>query len=141
MRILGLDHGRKRIGLAISDELGVAAHALRTLTVSDPEEAIEDIRQVVREKEVERIIVGLPLNMDGSEGPQAHEARHFARLLGERLALAVELQDERLSTVRAERALLEGDLTRAKREQRRDKMAAQFVLQVYLDRRRRESQR
>ncbi len=135
MRILGVDHGERRIGLAISDILGVVAQPLETLRVNTTSEAVQLIRKAVRENAVERIVVGLPLNMDGSEGPQAKAARHLASLLKDDLSLPVEMQDERWSTVRAEKAMLDADMTRAKREKRRDRMAAQFILQAYLDRR------
>lgn len=135
MRILGVDHGERRIGLAISDMLGIVAQPLGVLNVTSPAEAVELIRKVTQENAVERIVVGLPLNMDGSEGAQAKAARQFASLLKDELSAPVDMQDERLSTVRAERAMLDADMTRAKRERRRDKMAAQFILQAYLDRR------
>jgi putative Holliday junction resolvase len=123
------------MGLAVSDMLKVLAQPLSTLTVSAPADAVRLIRQIVQERAVERIVVGLPLNMDGSEGPQAKAARQFAALLRDDLSVPVDLLDERLSTVRAERAMLSADMSRAKRDQRRDKMAAQFILQAYLDRR------
>jgi len=135
MRILGVDHGGRRIGLAITDPLGIAAHPLDVLSVKTDAEAVEAIRRVVREREVERIVVGLPLNMDGSEGAQARAARRFAGMLREALGTPVEMQDERLTTAAAERALLEADLSRARRTRRRDAVAAQVLLQTYLLRR------
>ena len=135
MRILGVDYGERRIGLALSDMLGLTAQPLRTLRVQTPAEGVEQIRTAVQENAVERIVVGLPLNMDGSEGPQAVATREFAALLKNELSVPVDMQDERLSTVRAERTMIGADMTRAKREKQRDKMAAQFILQAYLDRR------
>lgn len=141
MRILGVDHGERRIGLAISDILGIVAQPLGILNVTSLTEAVELIRKATQENAVERIVVGLPLNMDGSEGAQAKAARQFASLLQDELSVPVDMQDERLSTARAERAMLGADMTRAKRERRRDKMAAQFILQAYLDRRKAASER
>jgi putative Holliday junction resolvase len=133
MRVLGIDHGERRVGLALSDALGIAAHPLRQLTVESDEEAIAEIRDIVEEHEVDRFVVGLPLNMNGSEGPQTAAARAFAERLEAELGLPVEMQDERWSTRRAERTMVDADLTRAKRKKRRDVMAAQFVLQAWLD--------
>lgn len=136
MRILGVDHGERRIGLAVTDMLGLTAQPLKTLSVRDPEEAIAHLRQIVRDLAVERIVVGLPLNMDGTEGPQAAAARAFAARLREELPVPVEMQDERLTSAFAERAMLEADLSRARRRKRLDALAAQRLLQTYLERRR-----
>ncbi len=133
-RILALDYGERRIGMAISDATGTIARPLEMLLVSSPAEIVGPLRKIIAEESVERIVIGLPLNMDGSEGTSAHAARALGALLGRELGLPVELQDERLTTVRAERAMLEADMSRAKRAKRRDTMAAQFILQTYLER-------
>jgi len=106
MVILGIDYGRRRIGLAVSDPLEIAAHGLPTLEVRDVEGALEAIARLVSERGVERVVVGLPLNMDGSSGPQAHRVRGFVKLLKRRLpGVPVETVDERLSSAEAHRAL------------------------------------
>jgi putative Holliday junction resolvase len=100
------------------------------------ERLIDELARVVAEREVTHVVLGLPLKMDGTEGPAAAEVRKFAEVLRERLKLPVELWDERLTTAQAERAMLDADLSRAKRKLRRDKVAAQILLQSYLDSRR-----
>jgi putative holliday junction resolvase len=136
MRIMGLDYGERRIGVAVSDATGTIARPLEILTVGTPQEAVPLLRKIIAEEEVGGIVVGLPLHMDGSEGAASHAVRQFAAMLERDLVLPVELQDERLTTIRAERAMLEADMSRAKRAKRRDTMAAQFILQTYLERRR-----
>ena len=121
-----------RLGLAISDALGITAQPVK-LVDARKEDPLDAIAEVVAEREVARIVVGLPRNMDASLGPQAKEAQAFAAALEERFNLPVVLWDERLSTIRAEREMLNADLTRARRKKRRDIMAAQFILQNYLD--------
>ena len=130
-RILGVDFGRVRIGIAISDELGMLAHPLKT--VSSSKEAMEEIAAVVREKDVERVVVGLPRHMDGRMGESAEEALAFAGKLRELLPCEVVTWDERLTTVAANRALREsGQRTRESRKIV-DQVAAQMILQGYLD--------
>ena len=133
MRILGIDYGEKRIGRAVSDPLGMMAHQLEIITVKSDEDAIAQLRKIAEEREADRLVVGLPINMNGTEGPQALAAREFAEKLKNALGLPVEMQDERLTTGRAERAMLDADMTRKRRGLRRDRMAAQFLLQTYLD--------
>jgi putative Holliday junction resolvase len=130
-RILGVDFGRVRIGIAISDELGLLAHPLKT--VSSSKEAMKEIATVVREKDVERVVVGLPRHMDGRMGESAEEALALARKLRELLPCEVVTWDERLTTVAANRALREsGQRTRESRKIV-DQVAAQMILQGYLD--------
>ena len=107
-RILGLDHGTKRIGLAVSDALGLAAHGLPTLSRAGMEVDLAAIAALVAEREIDEVVVGLPRNMDGSEGLQAKQARAFAARLREALGLPVSFEDERLTSERAQRALAEG---------------------------------
>ena len=132
-RILGIDYGLVRVGLAVSDPLRLTAQPVGTVKASSTDNLISEIETVVTDKRVQKIVVGLPLNMNGSEGPAAEGAREFASMLIDRLNIEVVLWDERLSTVRAERVMLEADLSRKKRAKRRDTIAAQFILQNYLD--------
>ncbi|MBN1558235.1 MAG: Holliday junction resolvase RuvX [Lentisphaerae bacterium] len=132
-RVLAVDYGRRRLGLAVSDPTGSLAFPLRTVESCGPRRAAAAVREVVSETGAARVLVGLPLNMDGSEGPMAREARAFADLLRAALPVPVETWDERLSTAQAERVLLEGDLSRRRRKRARDKIAAQLFLQSWLD--------
>ena len=131
--LLGIDYGGKRIGLAASDSLGIAAHGLPTLKCTTPEHDLETIREIVEQRAVAALVVGLPRNMDGSLGPQAVEAEAFGRKLADDLGLPVHFVDERLTTQRAERTLAGAGMSRRKRKGRVDRMAAQFILQQYLD--------
>ncbi|MGI6491813.1 MAG: Holliday junction resolvase RuvX [Peptococcaceae bacterium] len=134
MRILGIDLGEKKIGLAVSDPLGWTAQGLGVVISKGSINAdIATINEYVKRYEVEKIIIGLPLNMDGSSGPHAEKARFFAEQLGHKLNIPVEMIDERLTTVAAEKLLLQADLSRAKRKKVIDKMAAVLILQRYLD--------
>lgn len=134
MRILGLDIGDKTIGVAISDEMGWTAQALKTIRRNGSKKEISELKELIEEYEAKEILVGLPKNMDGSLGFQAKKVLAFVERLKSSLSLPILLWDERLSTVRAERTLLEADLSRKKRKGLRDKLAAQFILQGYLDR-------
>ena len=133
MRVMGLDIGEKRIGVALSDPLGIIASALIVVERKTDEAAVKQIIELARENEVEGIIVGLPLSLDGSLGRQAQLVQHFIELLKGRIQLPIVTWDERLSTVAAERALLEVGMKRDKRKKRRDSLAASFILQSYLD--------
>jgi len=136
MRILGLDIGEKRIGVALSDPLGIMAGALTVIERTIDEATIKQIIDLGRENEVERIVVGMPRSLDGSLGKQAQAVQAFVDLLKEYTQLPVVAWDERLSTVAAERTLLEVGMKRDKRKKRRDSLAAAFILQGYLDRER-----
>jgi putative Holliday junction resolvase len=134
MRILGLDLGDKKIGMALSDPMGWTAQGLEVITSKGSANAdIAKIKEYVERYEVEKVIIGLPLNMDGSSGPRAEKAKAFADRMGKRLKIAVEMIDERLTTVAAEKLLIEADLSRKKRRKVVDKMAAVLILQSYLD--------
>jgi len=133
-RVLAIDYGERRIGLAVSDPLRIAAHGMPTMENRSPEEVMDSLRRIVDELSIEEIVVGLPLNMDGSEGEQAAKARSFAERL-KPLGRPVRLLDERLTTERAHRAMREAGLSRKKRRRRADRLAAQFILQSYLARR------
>jgi putative Holliday junction resolvase len=121
------------VGLALSDPLGIIARPFSVVETASPETLLAELSRVICEQEVGKVVVGLPLRMDGSEGDAAKEVKEFAGMLGERIDVPVELWDERLSTVQAERAMLSADLSRADRKKRRDKIAAQVFLQSYLD--------
>ncbi|MBI4509391.1 MAG: Holliday junction resolvase RuvX [Deltaproteobacteria bacterium] len=139
MRVLGLDVGSKTIGVAVSDELGLAAHPKATLARKGTRADVESIAKVVADLQVERVVVGLPLTMEGEIGPRAKRVLVFARALKERFgeAVPVETWDERFSTVAVERVLIDADLSRARRKEVIDKQAAAFLLQGWLDARRR----
>lgn len=134
MRILGLDIGDKTIGIAVSDEMGWTAQGLKTLIRKGFNEELSSIKEIIEEYGVKEILVGLPKNMNGSIGPQGKKVIIFVERLKTALSLPVLLWDERLSTVRAEKVLLEADMSRRKRKGLKDKLAAQFILQGYLDR-------
>jgi putative Holliday junction resolvase len=130
---LAVDLGDKTIGLAVSDALGITAQGLETLERHGGRRDLDALRAVCEEREIARIVVGLPRNMDGSEGPRALKSRAFARGLSEALVLPVFLWDERLTTAEAERLLISADVSRAKRAKVVDKLAAQLILQGWLE--------
>lgn len=136
-RILALDPGERRIGLALSDPTGIIAspHAVIDRRTDD---VAERLQRICRDEDVSRIVVGLPVTLDGREGRAAAAARELARLAAEATELDVILHDERFTTVTAEQALLEGGMRRAERREVRDKVAAAVLLQSYLDGERRE---
>ncbi|WP_407314754.1 Holliday junction resolvase RuvX [Desulfosporosinus sp. SB140] len=133
MRIMGLDFGSKTIGVAVSDALFWTAQGVKTIRRSNEE--IEELRKLIQEYEVAEIVIGYPKNMNGTLGPRCALTDEFVERLRAEFGLPVELWDERLSTVAAQRTLLEADMSRSKRKQVIDKMAAVFILQGYLDRR------
>jgi len=137
MRILALDLGEKRIGLAISDETETLARGLAVYVRRSLRDDLEYLKGVVQSEGVERIVLGLPVNMDGSLGPKAQQSKEFQRQLLQELKLPVELFDERLTTAEAERVLVEAGLSRQRRKEIRDQQAAVLILQGYLDHRRR----
>jgi len=130
-RVLGLDHGTRRIGVALSDPLRLTAGPLCVLETGGD---VEDrLRHLVAEHDVERIVVGLPVSLGGAEGPAAAAAREFAGRVAEAVDVPVELYDERFSTVTAERSLIEAGMRRERRRETRDRVAAAVFLQAYLD--------
>lgn len=131
MRIMGLDLGEKTIGVAMSDALKLTAQPVKVIKRSRNE--MEEIAALIQEYEAEEIVLGYPRNMNGTYGERARLTEEFSLTLKDRFSLPVRLWDERLSTVGAERTLLEADLSRAKRKKVIDKMAAVFILQGYLD--------
>ncbi len=133
MRLLGLDVGEKTIGVAVSDPLGLIAQGVEVIRRSSLKADFERLAQLVDEYNVEKIIVGMPRRTDGSYGPEAEQMKKFGQRLKKRLAIPVEFWDERFSTVSAERMLISGDVSRAKRRQVVDKVAASVILQSYLN--------
>ena len=137
MRILGLDYGDKTIGVAVSDPFGWTAQGLEIIRREDEaayKKSVARIEELVNEYGVKTIVLGYPKNMDNSEGSRCDKTKVFQRRLEERFEnVPVVLWDERMSTIAANRSLLEGNLGRAKRKQIIDKMAAVFILQGYLD--------
>lgn len=134
MRILGLDIGDKTIGVAISDPLGITAQGIKTIMRKNKKTDIEEVKKVCEEYQVETIVAGLPKNMNGTLGPQSEKVLNFCEALKNNLDISIEMWDERLTTVAAHRAMLEADLSRAKRKKIVDKIAATYILQGYLDR-------
>lgn len=134
---LGLDVGERRIGVAVSDPGGVFAQPLTTLDLGREgrEAVLERLGELARARDVGGVVVGLPRHMSGDEGVGAEAARRFAELLERRLGLPVEMWDERLSSVEAERRLVEAGVRRRKRREVVDRVAAAIVLQAFLDRR------
>ncbi|GIO13614.1 putative pre-16S rRNA nuclease [Cohnella xylanilytica] len=133
MRVMGLDYGDKRIGVALSDAFGWTAQGAEVIERKKEGDYLERIRELVRVHEVDTIVVGLPKNMNGTIGPRGEICMAFAEELRQTLSMPVHLWDERLTTVAAERTLLEADVSRRKRKQVVDKMAAAILLQNYLD--------
>jgi|WetSurMetagenome_2_1015567.scaffolds.fasta_scaffold93253_2 putative holliday junction resolvase len=133
MRILGLDVGTKTIGVAVSDPLGLTAQGVGTIRRTTLAADLAALTKLAAEYEAEEIMIGLPLNMNGSEGPSVEMARAFGAAVAEQLPLPITYRDERGSTVAATRILLEGDISRGKRKKVIDKLAAVYVLQGYLD--------
>jgi len=134
MRIMGLDIGSHTIGVAVSDELGLIAQGLKTIRRTSKEADFEEITKIVDEFQIGKIVVGLPMNMNGTLGKQAEIVLQWIRNLKEEVSLPVETWDERLSTVEASKVLLEADVSRKKRKKAVDKLAAVIILQGYMDR-------
>jgi putative Holliday junction resolvase len=134
MRILGIDYGEKRLGVAVSDPDGTLALSLRVIDVASDDDAVDRIGDVCKETDADRVVVGYPIGMDGTPGAMARRVDAFVGKLSSALAVPVETWDERLTSQAAERTLLEADLSRGRRKRVRDKLAAQAMLQGYLDR-------
>lgn len=135
MRILGLDVGTKTIGIAVSDELGWTAQGVETLRRDEetPEADWDKLEKVIQDLNIEKVVVGLPKNMNGTIGPSGEACQQFAEEVKTRFDLPVILWDERLTTVAAERMLISADISRKKRKKVIDKMAAVMILQGFLD--------
>ncbi len=133
MRILALDHGSKRVGVAVSDELRTIAQPLEFIPTEPFEAFLRRLTQLLRERDIGLLLVGMPRNMNGSCGPAALKAQELVTELKKVLDLPIRTWDERLTTVQANRVLIEGRVRRAKRKEKVDKMAAAILLQSYLD--------
>ena len=133
MRIMGIDFGTRRIGVAVSDELLLTAQGLETIQRVGTEKDFEKIISFAKEYGVREIIVGLPLNMNGTHSQKTKEALAFADHLAAIAGVPIKTYDERLTSMQAERVLLAADVSRAKRKKATDRMAAQLILQGYLD--------
>ena len=134
MRILGLDLGQKTIGVAISDPVGFTAQGITTIHRKSKAADIEELKKICKEYGVEKIVIGLPKNMDNSIGFAGEKILEFSEIIKEQVLDNIEMWDERLTTVAAHRAMLEADMSRAKRKKIVDKIAATYILQGYLDR-------
>lgn len=132
-RIMGLDIGDKTIGVAVSDLMGLTAQGVTTIKRIGKKKDIEAIKKIIEEKQVNKIVSGLPKNMNGTVGPQGEKVQKFCELLKEETNLPIEFWDERLSTVAAERSLIEGNVRRENRKKVIDMLAAVIILQGYLD--------
>ena len=133
MRILGLDHGTERIGVAISDDLGMIAQPMEFIPNPPLSGIWERLREIAESSPFERIVIGMPRNMDGSYGPAAEKVKTFIEQLQEEIQIPVKTWDERLSSAQANRVLLQANVSRKKRKGKVDKMAAAIILQSYLD--------
>lgn len=133
MRYLAIDHGDKRTGLAVCDasETIVSPHSV--IETSNPQELLRRILRVLQEERIEAVVVGLPLNMDDTEGPRARKVREFAALLGKQSGCRIVFQDERLSSFEADHAGLELELTRKKKKKRLDAIAAAAILKSFIE--------
>lgn len=135
MRILGLDYGSKTVGVAITDPMGITVQPLKTI-VRDRESALrktlKEIQQIVEENDVEKIILGLPLNMNDTEGDRARSTREFAEKLRLRVSVPIEFEDERLTTMEAAEILDESGVKRSEQKKVIDQVAAQLILEQYL---------
>ena len=132
-RIMGLDIGDKTIGVAVSDLMGLTAQGVTTIKRVGKKKDIEAIKQIIAEKQVNKIVSGLPKNMNGTIGTQGEKVQKFCELLKEETNLPIEFWDERLSTVAAERSLIEGNVRRENRKKVIDMLAEVIILQGYLD--------
>ena len=133
MKILGLDVGSQTIGVAVSDELGLIAQGVTTLKRKGLSHDITQLLKVIAEQKAEKVVVGLPKNMDGSIGPSAKMVLSLVEELKKSVDISVITWDERLSTIAAEKTLLEANMSRKKRKRVIDKVAALFILQGYLE--------
>jgi len=133
MRILALDHGTVRMGIALSDELKMMAHPLEFIPADPFADFLVRLKEIIREKEVELILIGMPRNMDGSYGPAALKVQVFVAALKDAIPIPIKAWDERLTSVQANKILRENKVRGDKRKEQVDKMAAAILLQSYLD--------
>ena len=133
MRILAIDHGLKRMGIALSDELKMIAQPLEFIPSEPFNQFLSRLKEIIRQKEVEMILVGLPRNMDGSYGPAALKVQEFVAVLKETIVIPIKTWDERLTSAQANRFLIDANVRRSKRKEKVDQTAAAILLQSYLD--------
>jgi putative Holliday junction resolvase len=133
MRILALDHGSKRIGVAVSDESKTIAQPLEFISAEPFADFLARLKKILVEKEIDLILIGLPRNMDGSYGPAAQKVETFAGVLKTAITVPIKMWDERLTSSQANKILIQGNVRRDKRKKQVDKMAAAILLQSYLD--------
>lgn len=133
MRILALDHGTKRVGVAICDEMEMIAQPLEYIPAEPFDQFLARLKTLIKEKEVELIVVGMPRNMDGSYGPAALKVKEFVAILKDAVAVPIQTWDERLTTTQAQRLLIQGGVRRQQRKETVDRMAAAILLQSFLD--------
>ncbi len=136
MRVMGLDYGKSTVGVAISDSMGLTAQPIETITRKGEKKlrtTYARIRELIEEYQVEKIVVGLPLHMNGEKGDRAIKSEEFAAELESKVGLSVELIDERMTTISAERVLDEGKVKKEDQKAYVDKLAASFILQAYLE--------
>ena len=133
MRVLAIDHGTKRMGIALSDPSGMIALPLEFIPAEPFNAFLDRLKSLIREKEVEMILIGMPRNMDGSYGPAAAKVREFVAVLKETIAIPVQTWDERLTSAQANRFLIQADVSRKNRKDKVDQAAAAILLQSFLD--------
>ncbi len=135
MRILGLDLGTKTLGIAVSDATETIATGIKTIRFEEnkPEESIDELRQIIEYYDAKKLVLGLPLNMNNTEGFAVQRSRDFKLILENNFDIEIDFQDERLSSVTANRVLLSADVSRKKRKTKVDGLAATIILQNYLD--------
>lgn len=133
MRILALDHGTKRIGVAVSDETKTIAQPLEYISAEPFADFLVRLKKLLVEKEIDLVLIGLPRNMDGTYGPAAQKVEAFVAVLRGAITVPIKTRDERLTSAQATRVLVQGNVRRKKRKETVDKMAAAILLQSYLD--------
>ena len=133
MRILALDHGSKRIGVAVSDETKTIAQPLEYIPAEPFADFLARLKQLLIAKEIDLVLIGLPRNMDGSYGPAAQKVETFAAVLKTAITVPIKMWDERLTSSQANKILIQAKVRRDKRKEKVDKMAAAILLQSYLD--------
>jgi len=133
VRILALDHGTKRIGVAVSDEMQIIAQPLEYILAEPFVDFLTRLKEILRDKEVELVLIGMPRNMDGSYGPAAFKVREFIAALNGAVTIPIQTWDERLTSAQANRFLIQSNVRRDQRKEKVDKTAAAILLQSYLD--------
>ena len=133
MRYLGLDLGTKTLGVSLSDRLGLIASTYKTIRFNENESALKELEEIISEFKVEKIVLGLPKNMNNSLGFASERSMNFKKMIEEKYNLEVILQDERLSSVEANNIMIKNDTSRKKRKKSVDSLAANIILQSYLD--------